>query len=355
MQAIIDEIEKQKPIYPPHMLSKQEKDRLIQRGFLGLYRWYLDRSQSKRNWNPDRSFDWRNMSKTHSPEMMNVLDGYYAVEQFAPDYTSEVVKLTRESYGRSQFHLRWGSEEEKHSDSWRNSLLFSGRRSVEWIEEYTSVLREKAWTLPFDDLKETILYTVLQERATQLNYMGLLKIARGESEKPQFADDTDPVLAEVAQTIAVDEAAHYNFFLEGSRLFLYYYPEETLTALGNVLKNFMMPAHDLLPEYDKFVKAVYDAGIFDFRTYSRDVVQSALKNMGVNSLKGMHEGIARLRQVPAMNGEMRETTLMNLMDFSVIEGFVESLFARIGQYESEIGFTEIAPTNFAKHSWAISS
>ncbi len=352
MQSVLDEIEKQKPIFPPQLLSRQEKDRLIQRGFLGLYRWYVDRSQTKRNWNPERSFDWRSFSKNHSPELMTVLEGYYAVEQFAPDYTAEVVKLTRTSYGRSHFHLRWGSEEEKHSDSWRNTLLFSGKRNLEFIEEYTDTLRANAWTLPFDDLIHTILYTVIQERATQLNYMGLLKIAKGESEKPQFDGDVDPVLAEVAQTIAVDEAAHYNFFLEGARLFLYYYPEETITALGDVLKNFMMPASNLLPDYDKFVKSVYDAGIFDFRTYGRDVVQAALKNLGINSLKGMHEGIARLRQVPAISGEMRDTTLLSLVDYSVIETFVEQLFARVGGYEAEIGFNEIAPTTFVKNCWA---
>ena len=39
------------------------------------------------------------------------------------------------------------------------------------------------------------------------------------------------MLAEVARTIAVDEAAHYNFFLEITRLFLYYYPARTLDAL----------------------------------------------------------------------------------------------------------------------------
>ena len=340
------------PFSRPDSSADKKKTDLYSEDFLGLYRWYVDRSQTKRNWNPERSFDWRAFSKTHSPELMTVLEGYYAVEQFAPDYTAEVVKLTRTSYGRSHFHLRWGSEEEKHSDSWRNTLLFSGKRNLDFIEEYTDTLRANAWTLPFDDLIHTILYTVIQERATQLNYMGLLKIARGESEKSQFAGDVDPVLAEVAHTIAVDEAAHYNFFLEGARLFLYYYPEETLTALGNVLKNFMMPASNLLPEYDKFVKAVYDAGIFDFRTYGRDVVQAALKNLGVNSLKGMHEGIARLRQVPAMSGEMRETTLLSLVDYSVIENFVESLFARIGNYEAEIGFDEIAPTTFVKNCWA---
>ena len=59
-----------------------------------------------------------------------------------------------------------------------------------------------------------IFYTVIQERATQVNYVHMALIAAGESGKEIFASDTDPVLERVARTIAIDEAAHYNFFNE---------------------------------------------------------------------------------------------------------------------------------------------
>ena len=78
---------------------------------------------------------------------------------------------------------------------------------------------------------------------------------------------------------AVGLVAHFDFFLEGARLLLYYFPEDTLEALADVLRGFMMPAHDLVPDYDKFVRTIYDGGVFDRRKHSRDVVQVALKNL----------------------------------------------------------------------------
>jgi acyl-[acyl-carrier-protein] desaturase len=78
-------------------------------------------------------------------------------------------------------------------------------------------------------------YTVIQERATQVNYLNTGLIASGKSDDPGFADDVDPVLARVAQVIAIDEAAHFNFFLETARLYLYYYPAQALEALHDVI------------------------------------------------------------------------------------------------------------------------
>ena len=72
----------ERPRTPAGLLSNREKDRLIERGFLGLYRWYTARSQETRNWNPDRSFDWRSLNKNLPPEVITVLEGFFAVEQY---------------------------------------------------------------------------------------------------------------------------------------------------------------------------------------------------------------------------------------------------------------------------------
>lgn len=334
------------------MLSRAEKDRAIQRGFHGLYRWYVDRSQAKRNWNPDRSFDWCALGQNHSPELLTIIEGFYGTEQYVPDYTNELLRLVRQNYGRSQFQLRWGAEEERHADLWRNVLLFSGGRTPRWIEQYTHDLREAAWTPLFDNPLHMLLYTVIQERATQIYYLNVVKIARGESEKPQFASDTDPVLAAVAQTIAVDEAAHYSFFLEGARLFLYYYPEETLAALIDVLRTFAMPAMHLLPNTEALGRTIYEGGVFDGRLYSRDVVQAALKNLGIASIKAVEKGVGRRREVPDENGSFSQAAaVIEGVDFTLVEGVVEALFARIGRYEDEIGLSAIDPTVFLRHSW----
>src|SRR5438045_3141855 len=116
LSQITKELEEQRPRTPAGLLSRQEKERLIERGALGLYRWYVSRSQATRNWNPDQSFDWRKMRSDHSVDVNTLLEGFFAVEQYVPDYTTSMVNLVRRSHGRSNFQIRWSSEEAKHAD-----------------------------------------------------------------------------------------------------------------------------------------------------------------------------------------------------------------------------------------------
>jgi acyl-[acyl-carrier-protein] desaturase len=336
----------------PSLLSRAERQRIVARASHGLYRWYIDRSQAKRNWNPDRSFCWRVLGRRHSPELLAIIEGFYAVEQYAPDYTAELTRLVRGGYGRAQFQMRWGAEEEKHADLWRNVLLFSGGRTPRQIEEYTNELRANAWQAPWDTPLHMLLYTVFQERATQLIYLGMARVARGEGADPRLAGDRDPVLADVADTIAVDEAAHYAFYLGLSRLHLYYFPEETLQALVEVLRRFVMPAATIVPNYDAFVKELYAADLFGPRKYGREVAKPALAALGIEAIREVEAGLRRTKSAPAMDGSMRPAPAFASCKFGVVESAVRGLFARIGDFEREVGLAEVDPTTFVACAWA---
>lgn len=331
----------------PGLLSKEEKDRLIERAFVGLYRWYVSRSQKTRNWNPNTDFDWRNFSTQHSAQLNQILEGFFAVEQFVPDYVLQLLQVLRRSFGRSHFHIRWGAEEEKHSDLWENSLLFSRFRTPQWIEDYKNLLREKQWELPWGNPLHMIFYTVIQERATQVNYLNTGLIAQGKTDDPDYAGDVDPVLARVAQTIAVDEAAHYNFFLEGARLYLYYYPAQALEALHDVIKFFTMPAGHLIPNYDQFAEIVAKAHIYGPREHIRDVLDIALKQLGTKGRAALRKGIYLMRQVPTLEGDMVETAIFDVLDYETVKAKVQSVFNRINEYDAQTGFNLITPVKFA--------
>ena len=338
-----------KPIAPPALLSRAERQRVLERGFRGLYRWYVDRSQSARNWNADRSFSWTAIRKDLSPNLRTILQGFYAVEQFVPDYTTELTRLTRRSYGRSHFQMRWGMEEERHADLWRNALLFSGHRTADWLERYTEELRQQAWGLPWDDPLHMLLYTVFQERATQINYLNTAAIARGENPRDPFRADADPVLAQAATVIAGDEAAHYSFFLEGARMHLYYFPEDTLEALADVLHHFAMPAMGLIPDYARFVEQLYDAEVYGDRHYAVDVVRAGLRKLGIANLRRVEAGIQRSRSVP--DAGAAASYAGEGVQFEVVESALRRLFLRIGRYETETGLAEVDATSFVFHRW----
>lgn len=349
---IIKEIEEQRPSTPVGLLSQDERQRLLDRATLGLYRWYLNVSQTKRNWNPDLSFEWSKIRTDHSDEMKTVIEGFFAVEQYVPDYTSKTVAVTRRDHGRSHFQIRWGSEEEKHSDLWYNTLIFSGARSADWVRDYQYLLRGTEWQLVWDDPLHITAYVVLQERATQVNYLNTVLAARGKLDSPAFAGDQDPVLAEIAQTIAIDEAAHYNFFLESLRLYLYYFPTRTLEAMNDVIKHFAMPANNYIPNFERFYETIYRTGIYTARDYARDVVQVALDNLGLAGKRALELGIKKSRQVPNPDGELRETSFFfDGFDYSAVEKAVRKLFDRVHDYEAKIGFDRFDPTRFIPSGW----
>lgn len=344
---IRDEIEEQRPQYPVGLLSRREKDHLIERGLVGLYRWYIDRSQATRSWSADRSFDWRAFRSDHSPEMNTLMEGFYAIEQYVPDYTVKTINEVRKSYGRSQFQIRWGSEEQKHSDVWLNTLLFSRHRTPKWIEDYKESLRNREWMVPWEDAIHMSCYVVIQERATQVNYVNAALAAKGQNSDPVFAEDTDPILAQVAEKLVIDEAAHYGFFLEVLRMYLYYYPAETIEALFDTINHFAMPALDLTPYGAEFSEALYRYGIYGPREYSRDVLRFAMNSLGIKDRRALERGIRRSRQVPDEDGNFRETAFFDTLDYDKVETKVKKMFGRIERYEQEIGFDEIYPTQFA--------
>jgi acyl-[acyl-carrier-protein] desaturase len=345
--SIIRELDEIRPTGLVALLSIEERERLIERASLGLYRWYLSVSQAKRNWNPDSGFEWGKIRTDHSEDMKTVIEGFFAVEQYVPDYTMKAIQMYRRNHGRGHFQIRWGSEEEKHSDLWYNALIFTEARSADWVRDYQYMLRGTEWQLPWEDPLRITCYVVFQERATQVNYLNTVLAARGKLSHPGFANDADPVLAQIAQTIAVDEAAHYNFFLEMLRLHLYYFPHKTLEAMNDVIKHFAMPANNYIPNFEKFYETVYRTGIYSAREYARDVVQVALNQLGVVGKRALEAGIKKSRLVPNPFGEMRETSFFfDGFDYSAVEKAMRKLFDRVHDYEAKIGFDRFDPVKF---------
>jgi hypothetical protein len=91
----------------------------------------------------------------------------------------------------------------------------------------------------------------------------------------------------------------------GFRTGIYYYPEETLRALVDVLRHFVMPAADLVPDYDGFIRELYASGVFGRRQYGEEVVRPALAQLGVSTIRAVETGIsgrAPLRAHRALRG-----------------------------------------------------
>ena len=83
------------------------------------------------------------------------------------------------------------------------------------------------------------------------------------------------------------------------------------------------------------------------REYARDVVQTALHNIGLAGRKALEVGIKRSRSVPNPDGQMRETSFFfDGFDYSSVESAIQRLIKRVGDYEKSIGFDRIDPIAF---------
>jgi acyl-[acyl-carrier-protein] desaturase len=312
----------------PSLLSRAERHSLINRTFMGLYRWYMYESQ-KRTYNPDLDFQWQKFRPDHEDDVITVMEGFFAVEQYVPDYASKITHLVRRLDGRSYFQLQWGAEEAKHSLLWENALLFSKRRSPTWMENYRHDLRSNEWPLPWDDPLHMLVYTVFQERATQLNYVNLGEVSRGLNDYPAI----DPVLSRVCSVLVTDEVAHFHFFLEGLRLYLYYFPAETLEAILTVLEHFAMPAQAIIPNWNEIAEAIYRLGVYSPRDFSRKVVGLVFHNLGLHDRKLIEKGLQASRAVPDETGAIRNTAIWDAFCPTRVESGILRLTSKVQHFE----------------------
>jgi acyl-[acyl-carrier-protein] desaturase len=349
LHQVRQELEADRPRHARALLSPAARARAIERGLLGLYRWYSEQSQRRRNWHADTCIDWRRVRRDHGDAVATIVEGFFAVEQYTPDYVGPLLGLIRESYGRSQWHVYWGAEETRHADLWRNAVGALGRRDQQWIEDYTSELRRRQWALPWESPRHILFYQVIQERATQVSYLNLGLALSGKLSR--LVTPVDTALAQACQLIAVDEAAHYGFFAEVARLFLYYEPESSLDALVDVLRHFTMPARDLIPNYDHFGRVLHDSGVFGRSIHYRDVVAVILRTLSAPALRELETGVRRAREIPATEGPRRTAAFLDTLEQPEIERKVAQLFARNRSHLERTGLGDLCDTNWTP-AWA---
>lgn len=240
-----------------------------------LYENYLKffrMAEEKRRWNIWRDVPWDKANPDSSDLTADIVESFSAVELYLPDYTAKIMELVRESRGRAWFQTNWGYEESKHSMVLQEWLQRSGKRTEDQITEFERTLFGDEWELPFDHPRQMIIYTMIQELATGLNYTNLRR--RAEAER-------DECLSRVLRWVSADESAHYNFFRKAVKAYLELEPDETIADLKFVFDNFAMPAQYQIPDWDERGKMIEQAGIYGPRMYIQKVRLPILEDLKV--------------------------------------------------------------------------
>ncbi len=239
-----------------------------------LYRDFFDMAERRRRWSIRDDIPWDACNPRLDPALADVVESFCAVELYLPDYSSKILPVVRPSRGRAWFYANWGYEESKHSLALGDWLLKSGNRTDEQMTDLQARLFEHEWNLPHDSALGMLVYAMVQERATALNYRNLRRrtLERGG----------DPALEKLLMLLAVDEQAHYGFFRDCVALYLKFDTEGTLAQLRRVMNDFAMPAIDDMADGRRRVARIRELDIFSEDAYYREVYLPVLAELGVD-------------------------------------------------------------------------
>jgi acyl-[acyl-carrier-protein] desaturase len=259
----------------------------LEGAFWKLYRDFFDLAEKKRRWSIRDDIPWDRCGKVNNPALADILESYCAVELYLPDYTSKILPLVRRSKGRAWFYANWGYEESKHSMVMQEWLVRSGHRTEEQIEEVQTWAVIGEWELPTDDVRGLACYTMSQELATWLHYRNLRNTI----------GNTDPALAKLLTLVAIDERAHYDFYVKILRLHLADDRAGTIEQLKRVLNDFAMPATHLLADSRRRVAAVKSMNLFNENLFYAEVYQPILTALGIDKQE-MRNRAASRKSIP---------------------------------------------------------
>ncbi len=247
----------------------------LEEAFYRLYREFFDQAERKRRWSIRDDIPWHQVNRNMPPAVANVVESFCAVELYLPDYITKALALPliRASRGRAWFHANWGYEEAKHSLALGDWLLHSGQRTEEQMADLEGQVFDHEWELPRDSPMGMILYGMMQEFATWLNYRNL------QHRADEFGD---PALSRLLGYVMVDERCHYDFYKRIALMYLERDRQSTIEELRRVAQTFAMPALHMLADSRQRVAEVKALNIFSEDIFFRDVLRPLLTALGVS-------------------------------------------------------------------------
>jgi acyl-[acyl-carrier-protein] desaturase len=260
----------------PEGIVMEDTAPLEPRGFeaalYSLYREFFQLAEKKRRWSVDDDIPWDRVNQSLDPAVADVVESFCAVELYLPDYVAGAMSLFRSSRAFTWFYANWGYEESKHSLALGDWLLRSRLRSDEQMADLQGKVFQHQWNLPHGSAVAMLIYAMVQELATGLNYRNLRR---------RVDECGDPALSKLLGFLSIDEQSHHSFFLKAVQLYLRHDRPGTVHQLQRVLHQFTMPAIEDLVDGPQRVAAIRELHVFDPQIYFRDVYHPILAALGV--------------------------------------------------------------------------
>ncbi len=190
-----------------------------------------------------------------------------------PWYTAVLHEGLRDSLAPLQEFVRvWTSEEDQHSTLLETYLLLTDNGDHAERGRRRKAVLAAGWSHQLEGAFEAMVYTTIQELATQVFYICTARVCEPD----------DPTLARALRRIAKDETRHYAFYRDVVKAHLDADPAY-VTPLVNVLVQFQMPG-TVMSDFDERSRRLAAEGVFGPEQYYNEVVEVACSFWNVDDL-----------------------------------------------------------------------
>ena len=210
-----------------------------------------------------------------SPTLLSALELALFTEVNLPWFTTTLTTVFKGTWSvLMDFVHTWTSEEDAHSLLLEVYMLL-GRNGDPRARAALRKQVIRAGLLAGDTLTDplqALVYTSIQERATQIYYLNLARAAEPE----------DPGLANVLRRLAKDETLHYSFYRDAVKLHLDADPN-CVYPVADILLRFEMPGRGS-PGYQERADIAQHAGIYGPEQFFTQVIDTIMKYWDVENL-----------------------------------------------------------------------
>jgi acyl-[acyl-carrier-protein] desaturase len=178
-----------------------------------------------------------------------------------PWYTAVLYEgLKNSSAPLEEFVRVWTAEEDQHSTLLETYLLLTDNGDHAQRGRARKAVLAGGWSHDLQNPFEAMVYTTIQELATQAFYTHTATACERE----------DPLLAEALRRIAKDETRHYAFYRDVVKAYLEREPDYVL-PLVQVMMRFQMPGH-VMADFQERSAYLATNGVFGPEQFYNDVI-----------------------------------------------------------------------------------
>ncbi|MDT5090963.1 MAG: acyl-[acyl-carrier-protein] desaturase [Mycobacterium sp.] len=216
------------------------------------------------DWHPEES----KLSEVAQVAMIQNL----LTEDNLPSYHREIAMNFGMDGAWGNWVNRWTAEENRHGIALRDYLVVTRaidpveleKLRVEQVTRGFSPGQNQQGDLFADSLFDSVIYVTFQELATRVSHRNTGKACN------------ETVADQLLAKVSADENLHMIFYRDVSEAGLEIAPNQAMTSLHRVLRNFKMPGYTV-PEFRRKAVIIAVGGVYDPRIHLDDVVRPVLK------------------------------------------------------------------------------